>query len=67
MKRLILMTIRKLVNFVDNLDIPDQIETRDYAEIERITYRIGSRAIFAPFYRVRECRVSRTYNGAANG
>ena len=64
MKRLILMMIRELVNFVDVIDIPDQIEQRDYAEIERITSRIGSRIIFAPFYRVRESRVSGN-NGAS--
>jgi len=62
MKRLILMMIRKLVNFVDVIDIPDQIEIHDYEEVERITSRIRSRAMFSPFYRFRERGISSDNN-----
>ena len=67
MKRWIIMAIRELVNFVDVIDIPDQIEIHDYEEVDRITRRIWSRAVFAPFYRGTEDQrtaISRGINGA---
>lgn len=66
MKRLILMMIQKLVNFIDEIDIPD-IEPQRYDEIQEITARAWRRAIFTPTYGLRERRVSRDVDGDYHG
>ena len=56
--------MRKLINFIDwALMPPKDIEIQDDSEIQRIIDRNWGRAVFAPFHRGGEFRISRANGG----
>ena len=65
MRMLILMMIRKLVNFVDEIQIPD-IEPQSHDDTQKIINAIWGKAYFAPFFRTRERRLAECNSGGSS-